>query len=125
MQFHRPQIMGVLNATPDSFSDGGQYSALDDALNHARLLLAAGANIIDIGGESTRPGAKRISLEEEQNRVLRLIERIIAEPAFVDSKAKISIDTMNAATARAAIAAGAAIINDVSGGLADENMFAV
>lgn len=117
--------MGVLNATPDSFSDGGQYSALDDALNHARLLLAAGANIIDIGGESTRPGAKRISLEEEQNRVLPLIERIIAEPAFVDSKAKISIDTMNAATARAALAAGASIINDVSGGLADENMFSV
>lgn len=117
--------MGVLNVTPDSFSDGGQFSAIDDAVNHARLLIAAGAQIIDIGGESTRPGAERVSIEEEQRRVLSVIERITKEPSFIDSGARISIDTMNAETARAAVLAGAQIINDVSGGLADESMFAV
>ena len=125
MSFNRPLVMGVLNVTPDSFSDGGQFSAEDDALNHARLLIAAGSNIIDIGGESTRPGAERISIEEEQRRVLRVIERIAQEPSFIASGAKISIDTMNSQTAKAAVACGAEIINDVSGGLADENMFAV
>jgi dihydropteroate synthase len=125
MTFNRPLVMGVLNVTPDSFSDGGQFSAEDDALNHARLLIAAGSNIIDIGGESTRPGAERISIDEEQRRVLRVIERIAQEPSFIASGAKISIDTMNSQTAKAAVAAGAEIINDVSGGLADENMFAV
>jgi len=125
MTFNRPLVMGVLNVTPDSFSDGGQFSAEDDALNHARLLIAAGSNIIDIGGESTRPGAERISIEEEQRRVLRVIERIAQEPSFIASGAKISIDTMNSQTAKAAVACGAKIINDVSGGLADENMFAV
>ncbi|MEY3274150.1 MAG: hypothetical protein RLZZ279_282 [Actinomycetota bacterium] len=125
MTFNRPLVMGVLNVTPDSFSDGGQFSAEDDALNHARLLIAAGSNIIDIGGESTRPGAERISIDEEQRRVLRVIERIAQEPSFIASGAKISIDTMNSQTAKAAVACGAEIINDVSGGLADENMFAV
>jgi dihydropteroate synthase len=125
MTFNRPLVMGVLNVTPDSFSDGGQFSAEDDALNHARLLIAAGSNIIDIGGESTRPGAERISIEEEQRRVLRVIERVAQEPSFIASGAKISIDTMNSQTAKAAVACGAEIINDVSGGLADENMFAV
>ena len=125
MTFNRPLVMGVLNVTPDSFSDGGQFSAEDDALNHARLLIAAGSNIIDIGGESTRPGAERISIEEEQRRVLRVIERIAQEPSFIASGAKISIDTMNSQTAKAAVACGAEIINDVSGGLADEKMFAV
>ena len=117
--------MGVLNVTPDSFSDGGQFSAIDDAVNHARLLIAAGANIIDIGGESTRPGAERVDVAEEQRRVLGVIERITKEPSFIDSGAQISIDTMNAATARSAVAAGATIINDVSGGLADAEMFSV
>lgn len=125
MTFNRPLVMGVLNVTPDSFSDGGQFSAEDDALNHARLLIAAGSNIIDIGGESTRPGAERISIEEEQRRVLRVIERVAQEPSFIASGAKISIDTMNSQTAKAAVACGAEIINDVSGGLADDNMFAV
>jgi dihydropteroate synthase len=125
MTFNRPLVMGVLNVTPDSFSDGGQFSAEDDALNHARLLIAAGSNIIDIGGESTRPGAERISIDEELRRVLRVIERIAQEPSFIASGAKISIDTMNSQTAKAAVAAGAEIINDVSGGLADEKMFAV
>lgn len=125
MAFNRPLVMGVLNATPDSFSDGGQFSAEDDALNHARLLIAASANIIDVGGESTRPGAERIAIEEEQRRVISLIKRIAAEPSFVASGARISIDTMNSQTARAAIEAGANIINDVSGGLADPDMFSV
>ena len=125
MAFNRPLVMGVLNATPDSFSDGGQFSAEDDALNHARLLIAAGSNIIDVGGESTRPGAERITIEEEQRRVITLIKKIAAEPAFIASGARISIDTMNAQTAKAAIDAGAKIINDVSGGLADPDMFSV
>ncbi len=125
MAFNRPLVMGVLNATPDSFSDGGQFSAEDDALNHARLLIAASANIIDVGGESTRPGAERIAIEEEQRRVISLIKRISAEPSFIASGARISIDTMNSQTAKAAIEAGAKIINDVSGGLADPKMFSV
>lgn len=125
MAFNRPLVMGVLNATPDSFSDGGQFSAEDDALNHARLLIAASANIIDVGGESTRPGAERIAIEEEQRRVISLIKRIAAEPSFMASGARISIDTMNSQTAKAAIEAGAKIINDVSGGLADPKMFSV
>ncbi len=125
MAFNRPLVMGVLNATPDSFSDGGQFSAEDDALNHARLLIAAGSNIVDVGGESTRPGAERITIEEEQRRVISLIKKIAAEPAFIASGARISIDTMNSQTAKAAIDAGAKIINDVSGGLADPDMFSV
>ena len=125
MPFNRPLIMGVLNVTPDSFSDGGQFSAADDAVNHARFLLATGANIIDIGGESTRPGAERVAIDEEQRRVISIIERITKDAAFIDSGAQVSIDTMNSETARAAVAAGATIINDVSGGLADNNMFAV
>ena len=125
MTFNRPLVMGVLNVTPDSFSDGGQFSVEEDAVNHARLLIAAGSNIIDIGGESTRPGAERISIDEEQRRVIAVIQRVAAEPSFIDSGARISIDTMNSQTAKAAVAAGAQIINDVSGGLADKEMFAV
>lgn len=125
MTFNRPLVMGVLNVTPDSFSDGGQFSAEEDAVNHARLLIAAGSNIIDIGGESTRPGAERISIDEEQRRVIAVIQRVAAETSFIDSGARISIDTMNSQTAKAAVAAGAQIINDVSGGLADKEMFAV
>ena len=120
MTFHQPLVMGVLNVTPDSFSDGGEYTTVEAALDHARVLQIAGADIIDIGGESTRPGAQRVSVEEEQRRVIPVIQAIVAE-----LDAKVSIDTMNASTAAAAIAAGASIINDVSGGLADEQMFAV
>ena len=120
MTFHQPLVMGVLNVTPDSFSDGGEYTTLEAALDHARVLQIAGADIIDIGGESTRPGAERVSVEEEQRRVIPVIQAIVTELG-----AKVSIDTMNASTAAAAIAAGASIINDVSGGLADEQMFAV
>jgi dihydropteroate synthase len=120
MNFHQPLVMGVLNVTPDSFSDGGDFIRLEAALDHARVLQIAGADIIDIGGESTRPGAKRVTLDEEQARVLPVIKAIVAELG-----AKVSIDTMNAETARLAVAAGASIINDVSGGLADPEMFKV
>jgi dihydropteroate synthase len=120
MTFHQPLVMGVLNVTPDSFSDGGEYTTVEAALDHARVLQIAGADIIDIGGESTRPGAERVSVEEEQRRVIPVIQAIVAQLG-----AKVSIDTMNASTAAAAIAAGASIINDVSGGLADDQMFAV
>lgn len=113
-----PKIMGVLNITPDSFSDGGQHFELEAALDHARLMAEQGASIIDIGGESTRPGAKRISLAEEQDRVLPVIDAIKAELDVL-----VSIDTMNAETASLAVAHGADIVNDVSGGLADPKLF--
>ncbi|MEY4424377.1 MAG: hypothetical protein RJB56_4 [Actinomycetota bacterium] len=126
MSFHRPLVMGVLNVTPDSFSDGGKYSSVEAALDHARLLVMGGANIIDVGGESTRPGAERIAVEEELARVVPVIEAIHDDLlASGNSDVKISIDTMNATTALAAVAAGATIINDVSGGLADPKMIAV
>jgi len=117
----KPLVMGVLNVTPDSFSDGNQYNSVESAVDHAKLLVLAGAQIIDIGGESTRPGAERVSLEEEQSRVVPVIKAI----AELNLGAAISIDTMNAETAELAIAAGANIINDVSGGLADEAMLCV
>lgn len=116
--------MGVVNITPDSFSDGGQFLDAAEALEHSLALIKEGANIIDLGGESTRPGALRVKLEDEQARVLPVIEALVANPEFVKSKAVISIDTMNAETAAIAVAAGAKIVNDVSGGLADEQMFA-
>ena len=117
----KPLVMGVLNITPDSFSDGNLYSSVDAALDHARLLAISGADIIDIGGESTRPGAERITVEEEQTRVLPAIKKIVEANLGV----RLSIDTMNAATAREAVALGVSIINDVSGGLADPEMFSV
>jgi dihydropteroate synthase len=117
----KPLVMGVLNITPDSFSDGNLYSSVDAALDHARLLAISGADIIDIGGESTRPGAERITVEEEQERVLPAIKKIVEANLGV----RLSIDTMNAATAREAVALGVSIINDVSGGLADPEMFRV
>jgi dihydropteroate synthase len=124
VNFTRPLIMGVINITPDSFSDGGQFLDSGEAINHALELVREGANIIDLGGESTRPGALRVKLEEEQARVLPVIEALKQNAEFKASGAIISIDTMNAQTAALAIAAGAAIVNDVSGGLADEQMFA-
>ena len=117
----KPLVIGVLNVTPDSFSDGNQYNSVESAVDHAKLLVLAGAQIIDIGGESTRPGAERVTLEEEQSRVVPVIKAI----AELNLGAAISIDTMNAETAELAIAAGANIINDVSGGLADEAMLGV
>lgn len=106
----RTLVMGILNVTPDSFSDGGQHYAATDAIAHAARMIAEGASIIDVGGESTRPvQALRISVEEEQRRILPVIE------AVAQMGTTISVDTMNPQTARAAIAAGAHIINDVSG----------
>lgn len=120
MNFYRPLVMGVLNVTPDSFSDGGEHQELQAAIDHARVLQIAGANIIDVGGESTRPGAERVGSQVEQARVLPVIAAIARQ-----LDVQISIDTMDASTARLAVAAGASIINDVSGGLADDQMFAV
>lgn len=110
--------MGIVNATPDSFSDGGRYLDADAAIEHGRALIAAGAHIIDIGGESTRPGAVRVAVSEEQDRVLPVITALAAQGIAV------SIDTMNSATAAAAMDAGARYVNDVSGGLADPDMLA-
>ena len=111
-------IMGIVNVTPDSFSDGGRYLDPDAALAHARHLRAQGAEILDVGGESTRPGAQRVAPRVEQQRVLPVVEALASEGSFV------SIDTMNAATAVAAVRAGARLVNDVSGGLADPDMLA-
>lgn len=105
----RTLIMGILNVTPDSFSDGGLHADAATAIAHAKALVAQGADIIDVGGESTRPGATRISLVEEQRRVLPVIEALAAEGIVM------SVDTLNPETARAAVAAGAHIINDVAG----------
>lgn len=112
----RTRVMGILNVTPDSFSDGGLHQALDDAVAHARALVEAGADIIDVGGESTRPGADRVPLDVEQQRVLPVVQQLVAEGVPV------SVDTMNAQTADRALELGAAIVNDVSGGLADPDM---
>ena len=116
--WQKPKLMGVLNITPDSFSDGGQFTSVESALAQAEMLLVQGAEIIDVGGESTRPGALRVSLETEQDRVLPVIAAI-SQKFDVD----ISIDTMNGQTARKAVEAGANIVNDISGGLADPEMF--
>ncbi|RID88566.1 dihydropteroate synthase [Mesobacillus zeae] len=113
-------VMGILNATPDSFSDGGKYSRIDAAVKHASEMAADGADIIDIGGESTRPGSALVSAEEELERVLPVIEAVSAR---VDIP--ISIDTYKANVAREAIGAGAHIINDVWGAKADPAMAAV
>jgi len=110
--------MGVLNITPDSFSDGGEFLDSSQALAHAKLLISQGADILDVGGESTRPGAQRVDLTTEQSRILPVID------AIKDLGVAISVDTMNAQTAVLAVEAGATIINDVSGGLADPSMFA-
>ena len=109
--------MGILNTTPDSFSDGGLFDTTEKALVRARQMIDEGVDIIDIGGESTRPGAMRISDEEEQARVIPVVRELVR------TGVTISVDTMRAATAKAAIAAGAHIINDVSGGKADPKMF--
>lgn len=112
-------VMGVLNVTPDSFADGGKYFQLADAVTRVEQMAREGAAIIDIGGESTRPGALRITFEEERARVIPVIE-VIAGLGVT-----ISIDTTRAEIAKLAIKAGASIVNDISGGLADPNMAAL
>ncbi len=111
-------VMGILNLTPDSFADGGRHNSFEAGVARGLEMVAEGVDIIDIGGESTRPGADRISAEEEQARVLPVITELAKHGV------RISIDTMRADTAEKAVHAGAAIINDVSGGLSDPAMFA-
>jgi dihydropteroate synthase len=115
----QPLIMGILNVTPDSFSDGGLWASPAAAVEHATALVAQGADIIDIGGESTRPGAARVPADEELRRVLPVVRELAARGIAV------SVDTMNSVTAAAVVEAGASYINDVSGGLVDPDMHRV
>ena len=119
MRTSRPRLMGVVNVTPDSFSDGGRWADPEAAVAHGRQLVADGADIVDVGGESTRPGATRPLATQELARVLPVIETLAGDGAVV------SIDTMRADVAERALAAGARIVNDVSGGLADDRMLSV
>ncbi|HEX7538566.1 MAG TPA: dihydropteroate synthase [Dermatophilaceae bacterium] len=109
-------VMGVLNVTPDSFSDGGRWFSPESAVAHGLHLLEQGADILDVGGESTRPGADRPVEEEELDRVIPVIRELSR------AGARVSVDTMRSSVARAAVEAGASIVNDVSGGLADPDM---
>lgn len=109
LKLTQPLIMGIVNVTPDSFSDGGRHDSLDAAIAHARRLIAEGAHILDIGGESTRPGAPKISVQEEANRVLPLIE------ALRDADIPLSVDTYKPEIMRAALDAGADMLNDICG----------
>lgn len=113
----KPKIMGVLNVTPDSFSDGGDYYDLDHSLEHARAMVAMGADVIDIGGESTRPGAMEVPVAEEIRRVCPVIQAVTTQLDI-----PVSVDTRKAAVAAAAVSAGAAIINDISGLTFDPDM---
>ncbi|WP_228387871.1 MULTISPECIES: dihydropteroate synthase [unclassified Nocardioides] len=115
----RPAVMGIVNVTPDSFSDGGRYVEPEAAVAHGRRLLAEGADLLDIGGESTRPGSTRPLVSEELSRVVPVISELAAAGAVV------SVDTMRAEVAAAAIEAGAVVVNDVSGGLADPEILDV
>jgi len=110
-------IMGVLNVTPDSFSDAGKFFAVERAVEHGLKMAAEGAHIVDVGGESTRPGSEAITTEEELRRVIPVIEQLRAKSEVI-----ISIDTSKAEVARAAVRAGASIVNDVTGGRGDEEM---
>jgi dihydropteroate synthase len=112
-------LIGVLNVTPDSFSDGGRFTSLDDAVAHGCRLADDGADLVDVGGESTRPGADRVDAAEEERRVIPVIEALVANGV------RVSIDTYRAVVAERALAAGASVVNDVSGGLGDPDMAAV
>ncbi|MGW5362361.1 dihydropteroate synthase [Actinopolymorpha pittospori] len=112
----RPLVMGIVNVTPDSFSDGGLWLDPGAAIAHGEALLEQGADLVEVGGESTRPGVARTSAEEEQRRVLPVVRALTVDGALV------CIDTMRAEVARAAVEAGACLVNDVSGGLADPAM---
>ena len=115
----RMVVVGVLNVTPDSFSDGGRYASLEDAVAQGVAMREQGADLIDVGGESTRPGAHRVDADEEARRVLPVIRELAA------AGVPLSIDTYRAAVAEAALAAGVSVVNDVSGGLADPRMASV
>lgn len=118
LNFNSPRIMGIVNVTPDSFSDGGKYSSIDDAVNHALKLIDEGADIIDIGGESTRPGSDPVSPEEELRRTIPVIKNILQQRKDII----ISIDTTKSEVAKQALDLGAEIINDISGLTFDEKM---
>jgi len=113
-------VMGILNVTPDSFADGGRHNQLDDAVARALEMISEGVDIIDIGGESTRPGAERVDEQEELQRTIPVIQKIA--PIVAKTQVKISIDTMRASVAEAAIKEGASIVNDVSSGQSDSKM---
>lgn len=115
----RTLVMGIVNVTEDSFSDGGKWIDIDRAIAHGRDLVAQGADMIDVGGESTRPGATRVEPEVEKQRVAPVVQALAEEGIVV------SVDTMRASVAEAAVEAGALLLNDVSGGLADDNMYSV
>jgi len=117
--FEKPIIMGILNVTPDSFFDGGKHNSLENAIEHAAQMVKDGADIIDVGAYSSRPGAPMISSQEEIYRALPIIETLVKEFPQIP----LSIDTFRADVAKASITAGAHIINDISGGLLDEDMF--
>lgn len=119
VQAASPVVMGILNVTPDSFSDGGRYADLDAAIAHGVRLRDDGAHLVDVGGESTRPGADRVDAETEATRVLPVVRELTA------AGVPVSIDTTRARVAELALAAGAAVVNDVSGGLADPDMAGV
>lgn len=116
-----PLIMGIVNVTPDSFSDGGKYLDIENAVNHALQMAETGVDIIDIGGESVRPGSNFISEEEEVQRVIPVVKRLIK----IDPSIVISVDTTKSRVAEVALAEGASIINDISSGLFDSKMFSV
>ncbi|MGG6237337.1 dihydropteroate synthase [Nodosilinea sp. AN01ver1] len=118
----RTYLMGVLNVTPDSFSDGGQFDTLERAVAQARHLVHHGTDILDIGGQSTRPGAGSISREEELSRVIPVINAIRADEDDILAQAIISVDTTRSSVARAAVRAGADIVNDISAGTYDKGM---
>ncbi len=118
LNLEKPTLMGILNVTPDSFSDGGRYVEFNAAVEHARRLIDEGASLIDVGGESTRPGAHRVTEEEQCRRVLPIIERLRA----IDTHVLLSIDTTLGRVARRAIEAGANIINDVAAGTEDHSI---
>ncbi|KNE82904.1 MULTISPECIES: dihydropteroate synthase [Streptomyces] len=118
-EWDRCAVMGVVNVTPDSFSDGGRWFDTGDAVKRGLELVAEGADLVDVGGESTRPGASRVDEAEELRRVLPVVRGLAAEGVTV------SVDTMRASVAEQAVAAGAALVNDVSGGLADPAMVPV
>ena len=117
----RTYLMGVLNVTPDSFSDGGDYYTIESALAQAENMVKSGVDIIDIGGQSTRPGAAEISLEEEIDRVIPVVQ-ILRQKAEIFGSVPISVDTTRAQVAKAAVEAGADIINDISGATFDSEM---
>jgi dihydropteroate synthase len=121
LTFNYPKIMGIVNVTPDSFSDGGKYLNVDEAVDHALKLVDDGADIIDVGGESTRPGSDSVSLDDELKRTIPVIKKI----RELRRNILISIDTTKSEVAKQALENGADIINDISGLIFDKNMIEV